>query len=261
MLSQVVVQVIEEVIDEAVNSNEWFTALTISKEVKNRGVTERHRNMRGEIHQYISELIEEGDADYDKTLIRINASGGANAFLYHSRGADISGWDGDTALVLAKVASPRARVALPAPTVAPITVVKNPVVVKAVPSKDPYLNDGDVKTLKGALIKADPKFANKFASNLVFPDSRGRICVPVKKLKEVGIASGDIVLVYIDDLAKTLTIVKSGVPFPAAANREVRRLLVDRSGNVRISSQIVNKANLKTDRALFSTTKNSVVIG
>lgn len=69
-------------------------------------------------------------------------------------------------------------------------------------------------------------------NDVLLPDNRGRICVPKKALKKMGLKPGDVVYVVVDDMMIDLYdyYVTNGVKY-----------VVDKSGNVRVSFN--NKVN------------------
>src|SRR5262245_35534198 len=76
---------IDEIADEWIHAGKMFTAFEVSLAVKQRGVKERHRNMREYIHEVIHRLgIQRGD--YSRTLMDVGAP--EQAWVYHTIGAN-----------------------------------------------------------------------------------------------------------------------------------------------------------------------------
>jgi hypothetical protein len=78
-------QMVEEICAEMVKARKMFTAFDVSREARQRGTTERHRNMKQAVHDY----FERGDmgADYDRLLVAIPGVS-RKAWLYYLRSDD-----------------------------------------------------------------------------------------------------------------------------------------------------------------------------
>ena len=80
--------IINSVLDTFLGQKRAFTAFEVSLEAKQRGATERHRDMKDYIHtcQIMKDETEFGD--YEKTLISVGQ--GRQAYLYHLSSYDIN---------------------------------------------------------------------------------------------------------------------------------------------------------------------------
>jgi DNA-binding transcriptional regulator/RsmH inhibitor MraZ len=76
-LSQATLDTIVEVVGDKLCDEEVFTALNVSREVQKRGIRERHRNMRDEIHSVIAST----NVYHQKTLVRLDS--GQDVWVYH----------------------------------------------------------------------------------------------------------------------------------------------------------------------------------
>lgn len=90
-------QIIDAVVADFISNKQAFTAFDVSKEARNRGADERHRDMRGYIHN-VSALTHEVDyGDYRKT--QLSFSSGESPFLYHHNSYDPSGYQPTNGMV------------------------------------------------------------------------------------------------------------------------------------------------------------------
>jgi hypothetical protein len=151
---------INEVIAEFIREGKMFTAFEVSLAVKQRGIHERHRNMREFVHETIFRLgIERGD--YSRTLMDVGAP--EQAWVYHTVGTnpyDYVPLDRTGMETVPQSARPRG--------------VRNPTRLSAMSS--PFaIPPGAYGT-----------------------DQRGRLCVPVNLLDGLGVGPGERVNVLCD---------------------------------------------------------------
>jgi hypothetical protein len=170
---------IREVVTEATDKDQMFTAFDISLQVKElaeeRGeLVERHRHMKGAIHQEIAQYL---DSDlYERQLMDVGAP--TKAFVYFPEGQDPSGYRPKK-----RRDSQAAPVASPLPSVAPSPVGGAPSTQAApqaapVASSAPSDDDDD---------EGDEKDTNRS------PDARGTVAVPSYLLRAAGMVAGDTV--------------------------------------------------------------------
>jgi bifunctional DNA-binding transcriptional regulator/antitoxin component of YhaV-PrlF toxin-antitoxin module len=226
MISLATQQVIEEVIDEKVGDSEMFTAFNVSVEAKRRGVHERHRNLKNFIHQHVDVLINNGDADYRQELVDIPNR--PQAFLYFPASADPEEFE---AFETDKTTT--AAPATPAPTT-PSTPLTSQ-------TRTPATSSGGV----------------------ISPDGRGRVCLPVGTLRQVGVDSGDIVVVVFDNSEQELVITRTGNSLSAIGvsnTADQKRYLIDRSGNLRISQKMLAKAGITAQSVDVNVDGSKIVV-
>lgn len=195
---------INEVVADWVSGGKMFTAFEVSLEVKKRGGHERHRNMREFVHETIFRLgIERGD--YTRTLMDVGAP--EQAWVYHT--IDANPYDYvplDRAGMDAVPAHARPR------------GVRNP-------------------------MRLTPGLASPFAipPGAHGTDQRGRVCVPVGLLSQLGVGPGQRVNVLCDPANEQALVTKdsgSGQGNPDTS------YTVEPDGNVRISQGTLEKAGL-----------------
>jgi len=83
--------IIDQVVEQKLNDSEMFTAFDISLEAKTKGATERHRHMKGYIHQAIQR--EQSPYGYSRTLVQLDGVKD-QPWLYHPVNADINTYHG-----------------------------------------------------------------------------------------------------------------------------------------------------------------------
>src|SRR5262245_44735498 len=164
---------IEEIVIQWVREGKMFTAFEDSLAVKEEGVRERHRNMREYVHQAIFRAgVARGD--YTRTLMDVGAP--EQAWVYHPAGSnpyeyeplDRSGHD-----------RPRAQKgSVPGG-------VRNP-----------------------ALLKAGVTAPHAIPQGAYGTDQRGRLCVPVHLLTQIGAGPGQRVKVLCDAANEQLLLSK-----------------------------------------------------
>jgi hypothetical protein len=164
---------IDDVVDEKINAQEMFTAFDISLEVRRRGGTERHREMKGYIHDVMKDKVQNGD--YNTTSVAIPNGNPPQAILYYHAFSDPSTY---------KPLNRQAPQNQPQPAVQPA--------LQASPQQADYnytavtndSQDGDDTSAVDGLVSV-----GKFHL-----DSRDRLLVPTKFLRDAGFNAGDKVL-------------------------------------------------------------------
>src|SRR5947208_8304709 len=154
---------IDDIVTQWLSAGRMFTAFEVSLAVKEEGIRERHRNMRDYIHEAIYRAgVARGD--YTRTLMDVGAP--QQAWVYHPVGSnpyeyeplDRTGFD-----------RPRVqRTGLP-------RGVRNPTLLKAGTSAPSAIPQGAYGT-----------------------DQRGRLCIPVHLLSQLGAGPGVRVKVLCD---------------------------------------------------------------
>jgi len=180
-----------QVISDKVSQGEMFTALNVSRVAQAAGLKARHNSLKHITHA----SFEDGEmAGYTRTLITV---GGFQAWLYHEPTADISEYDGDES------SQPSSQASIP--TMAPATIGID---------DDDEDDDGD----------------DEDEDEDDSTDARGRVCIPVSMLNDLGLIAGDKahVVAGVDQL------VLKARP-PSTNGDKVVVYQVDKSGNVRIS--------------------------
>lgn len=83
-------QLIDTIVSDWVGETRPFTAFEVSLEAKKRGADERHRDMKGYIHQSLQREVDFGN--YVRTLVPVGNEQGQQleAYLYHPDGYDVS---------------------------------------------------------------------------------------------------------------------------------------------------------------------------
>jgi hypothetical protein len=203
-LSAEVREKINEVVTEFIRAGKMFTAFEVSLEVKKRGGEERHRNMREYVHETIFRLgIERGD--YSRTLMDVGAP--EQAWVYHtiaSNPYDYVPLDRSGMDVVPAHSRPRG--------------VRNP-------------------------LRLTPGLANPFAipTGAYGTDQRGRLCVPVSLLTQLGVGPGEQVNVLCDPANEQALITKAT---GATSGNPDTHYTVEGDGNVRITQGTLEKAGL-----------------
>ncbi len=195
---------INEVVAEWVSGGKMFTAFEVSLEVKKRGVEERHRNMREYVHETIFRLgIERGD--YSRTLMDVGAP--EQAWVYHTLDRNPYEY------------VPLDRTGMdPIPASARPRGVRNPMRLTA-------------------------GLASPFAipTGAYGTDQRGRLCVPVGLLTNLGVGPGERVNVLCDPANEQALITKdTGVN----QDNPDTTYTLEGDGNVRITQGTLEKAGL-----------------
>ena len=203
-LSVEVQELVNQVVSEFVGEGKMFTAFEVSLEVKKRGGQERHRNMREYVHETIFRIgIERGD--YSRTLMDVGAP--EQAWVYHTVAAnpyDYVPLDRTGMDTVPAHARPRG--------------VRNP-------------------------LKLTPGLSSPFAipAGAYGTDQRGRLCIPVSLLTQLGVGPGQRVNVLCDPANEQAVLTKASGP--DAGNSDTS-YTVEGDGNVRLTQGTLEKATL-----------------
>lgn len=85
----VIRQLVEDAIDEKINSGDMFTAFNITRAVRSDGTRARHEDVKSVVHQ----IFNSGKmGNYTRSQINV-AGANIQPFLYHPVGADITEYD------------------------------------------------------------------------------------------------------------------------------------------------------------------------
>src|SRR5262249_20215506 len=197
---------IDDIVADWVREGRLFTAFEVSLAVKEQGVRERHRNMREYVHQSIFHAgVARGD--YTRTLMDVGAP--EQAWVYHPAGSnpyeyeplDRSGFD-----------RPRVkRDGVPAG-------VRNP-----------------------ALLRAGLTAPHAIPQGAFGTDQRGRLCIPVHLLSQIGAGPGQRVKVLCDPANEQVLISKGNGTNGVDSDTSYT---VEADGNVRIPQGTLEKATL-----------------
>jgi hypothetical protein len=195
---------INDVVAEWIREGKMFTAFEVSLSVKHSGVHERHRHMREYIHQTIFRLgIQRGD--YTRTLMDVGAP--EQAWVYHT-----------------VAANPYEYVPLERSDRTPVPAHARP---------------------RG--LRNPQRLSSGVSSPFAIPtdaygtDQRGRVCVPVSLLEQLGAGPGEKVNVLCDPANEQALITKA----KASDNTNPdTSYTVEQDGNVRITQGTLEKASL-----------------
>lgn len=213
-LSATVVQFLDE--------GRMFTGYDVTIETRERlGVNLRHKDVRADIHE-INELRDALDFGWDSNQgttkwrkSQLNMPGGGWAFVFHPDYLDPKNYQ-------------------PLPTSKPQQAAPPSTVANSI-----TLNDGAVSDSGGQ--QTDGTFAT---------DYRDRLLVPTKFLKEAGIAPGETVNVFADSAVGVLFIVKDA---SFSNGVQVTAQVVERNGDIRLSSRTLKAANVGGNKYLIET--------
>lgn len=167
-LDPLTIVAIQNRVDDQVTVGSMFTAYDVSVAVQDSGHRERHVNMKHVVH----EMWDGGEmTGYDRTLIPTPA--GVDAWLYHPKGADISGY------------KPQARRGVAQSHGKPMSV------------QDFY---GQGKAMPPSGIATSPAVVDddEDDGDAWKPDARGSLTVPAATLRAIGCSPGDCVRVFND---------------------------------------------------------------
>jgi hypothetical protein len=204
-LDQFTTEQIHAVVEEWIAEGKMFTAFEVSLAVKERGVDERHRNMRDFVHEVIFE--HGGPANYTRTLMDVGAP--EQAWVYHPmstnpysyRPLDRDGGD---------------RPCDDEPVTLPMSARTPAALVWSV-------NTGSVP---------DGAYGT---------DQRGRLCIPVALLANIGVGADQHVKVECQPDKEQLIVTKLGAQDPQTADATYT---VEPDGNVRLTQTTLDKANI-----------------
>ncbi len=150
-------QKITSIIDTFIKQDKMFSAFDVTTAIRNEGISCAHFAMKVPIHDIMTDVIDDGGAGYEKTLVN---TGSFTTFVYHPASED------------------------------PQTYKKVQTDTSQVQTSTPVIGYGNPT-------KPVVKKVNHIGSNgrVVNVDGRGRACVPVKNLREGKMKTGDLVTV------------------------------------------------------------------
>jgi len=198
--------ILSEVITSFMNEGRMFTAFEVSLAAKERGVEERHRNMRERVHELIHEIGGPGGA-YSRTLMDVGAP--EQAWVYHPMTANPYLYE-----PLLRHDQPKRTRTDPVPR-AP----RNPLAIRRGVANPYAIPDGAFGT-----------------------DQRGRLTVPVSMLVQMGVGPGQRVDVTCDAGNEQLLLHKSAVG--TTTDNPDTTYTAERDGNVRITQRTLERAGL-----------------
>src|SRR5262245_23830296 len=197
---------IDEIVTQWVREGRLFTAFEVSLAVKEQGIRERHRNMREYVHQSIFRAgVARGD--YTRTLMDVGAP--EQAWVYHPAGSNPYTYE---PLDRSDFNKPRTKQA-------------------AVP--------GGVRN--PALLKAGATAPHAIPQGAYGTDQRGRLCIPVHLLSQIGAGPGQRVKVLCDSANEQVLISKGNGSNGTDSDTSYT---VEADGNVRITQGTLEKAAL-----------------
>ncbi len=207
MLDAAVIAKIERLATQWVAEGKMFSAFEISLALKDQGVRERHRNLKGKIHDVLAQI---GGENYSRTLMDVGAP--AQAWVYHKlrdnpylyEPLDRSGY-GDPA---AKKSARRS------PQVAP----RDPKPLRAGTAEPPTNEDG------------------------VFGmDDQGNLTIPQSLIVRLGLAPGDEAHLVLDKLNRQIRLRR-----PSQLNLEPHQAgeTVDKAGTLTLKHDLLKTVDL-----------------
>jgi hypothetical protein len=212
---------IDEVVNEWVNAGRMFTAFEVSLAVKERGVRERHRNLRECVHEAIFRL---GGANaYTRTLMDVGAP--EQAWVYHRL------YDNPYTY---QPLNRKDSASLPAddPLVVP-DGIKNPVPLAANLAAPAAIPDGVYGT-----------------------DQRGRLSIPVPMLVRLGLGPGKQVVVVCDPANEECMLMNDETCDQDCSDAVYT---VEADGKVRITQAILERAGLGGRQSYWIEGSDSVI--
>jgi hypothetical protein len=203
-LSAEAMELVNQVVAEFVREGKMFTAFEVSLEVKRRGGQERHRNLREFVHETIFRIgIERGD--YSRTLMDVGAPD--QAWVYHTL-----------------IANPYDYIPLDRSG------------METVPPQNRPRGIRNAVKLAGGI---DSPFAIPMGA--YGTDQRGRLCIPVSLLTQIGVGPGQQVNVLCDPANEQALITRAA---SNAAGNPDTTFTVEPDGNVRLTPGTLEKAAL-----------------
>lgn len=236
-LPQHILDTIQDVVDQWVTQARMFTAFEISLAVKDRGVQERHRNMKEDVHEIIIDTAIE-DGNYTRTLMDVGAP--VQAWLYHPisenpylyQPLDRGGQNDST----------------PTPQTTPTSTT--PTVSGSAPSCAPSGLRRPRRLTRGA------NYASSIPPGAYGTDQRGRLCLPVGVLLQIGATPGAQIDVLADEENEQLVITKND---PNHYTTSDTTYTVEPDGNVRITQGTLEKAGLDGLQSYHVESRNAVI--
>ncbi len=207
-LDRFIENTLNEIITEWTNEGRVFTAFEVSLEAKKRNVEERHRNMRDRIHEIIH-LVAGPGSSYSRTLMDVGAP--EQAWVYHPLRANPYEYE-----PLPRNDQPRQ----PRPSVLP-RAPRNPVALSTGNAAPAVIPPGAYGT-----------------------DQRGRLCLPVNLLAQIGVTAGQRVNVVCDPANEQMLITRANAPGTPDSTTPDTSYTAEPDGNVRITQGTLEKAAL-----------------
>lgn len=210
-MDAVIQQKIDEVVKEFVEAGRIFTAFEVSLAVKEKGVRERHRNMRSYVHESIAE---QAGQSYTRTLRDVGAP--VQAWVYHRLRdspyeyvpLDRSGHD-----------------------TPPPTATRGATAATAAPLRNPQpLNQA---TSAAPASEADGAFGT---------DQQGRLVIPPSILSTLGVSAGSTVEIACDADNQEIRLWR---PSQIATMTADTSIDVDDDGKLRITNEDLKNADLE----------------
>ncbi len=199
-------QHIHDVVQDWVRQGKMFTAFEVSLAVKERGVRERHRNLRETVHEVIFALG--GPEGYTRTLMDVGAP--EQAWVYHPPSSNPYRYR-----PLNRTGQDPVEADLP-------TILTNGV---RQPSR---------------LVWDSPRRA-AVPDGAYGTDQRGRLCVPVHFVHQLGVGPGERVQVICEESQGRVRVVKPG---PAEQLAPDAAYTAEPDGNVRLTQTTLDKAGI-----------------
>jgi hypothetical protein len=202
---------ISQVVEEWTEEGKMFTAFEVSLAAKERGIRERHRHLRDTVHELIFEIG--GPLDYTRTLRDVGAP--EQAWVYH----------------------------LPA---------DNPYRYRPLPRHDGPAVDHDampdVTLVMPHGIRNPIRLHTAAHAPAMVPagahgtDQRGRLCIPVALLAQMGIGPGQSVDVRCSRFEEKVYITRPSANQPQDLDA---RYVAEPDGNVRLTQMTLEKAGIE----------------
>jgi len=196
---------LEEIAKEWLAERRMFTAFEVSLEAKERGIPERHRDLKGLVHQAVSKVG--SSRDYTRTLMDVGAP--VQAWVYHHLQDNPY-----TYRPLSRAGEGRAAPISSAPVSGGL---RSPVPLNANAASPASANDGACGT-----------------------DSSGRLCIPAALLQRLDVVAGEQAIVTSDETNEELRITRPTI----FDDTETAGYEVESDGAVRISNQALESAGL-----------------
>jgi hypothetical protein len=205
-------RVVSQIVKEWVEEGKMFTAFEISLAAKDRGVRERHRNMKNMVHEVIFEYGE--PLGYTRTLRDVGAP--EQAWVYHQPGDNPYRYR-----PLPRHDAPGADVDLDATPDVTLVIpngIRNPI-----------------------RLATGVKVPSSIPPGAFGTDQRGRLCVPVVLLAQMGARPGQGVHVQCNRTDETVSLTRPNATDPQDPDATYT---VEADGNVRITQMTLEKAGI-----------------
>lgn len=195
---------LEEIAKEWISQRRMFTAFEISLEANQRGIRERHRNLKGLVHQTLAKVG--STHSYTRTLMDVGAP--VQAWVYHHVQDNPY-----TYRPLNREGDGRAD---PVSTVPP-RALRNPVPLSATSASPATVNDGACGV-----------------------DSQGRLCIPAALLQRLDVVAGEQAIVTGDQTNEEIRITRPTI----FDDVDTAGYEVGTDGAIRIASQALDDAGI-----------------